>query len=129
MRISTPMLNQTAVNGILADEAQAAQTQQQLSTGKSINSPADNPVGEVQLLELNKVNSQNQQYISNGQSANTNLSLAMTALSQSNNTLQAIRDLVVQANSGTNTTSDLQDIATQATISALSDPTLPTWGG
>jgi flagellar hook-associated protein 3 FlgL len=111
------MLNQTAVNGILADEAQAAQTQQQLSTGKSINSPADNPVGEVQLLELNKVNSQNQQYISNGQSANTNLSLAMTALSQSNNTLQAIRDLVVQANSGTNTTSDLQDIATQ--ISAL----------
>jgi flagellar hook-associated protein 3 FlgL len=111
------MLNQDAVNGILAEESQVAQTQNQLSTGKSINSPSDNPVGEVQLLQLDNVNSQNTQYIANGQSANTNLSLEEQALSTSTTTLQSIRDLVVEANSGTNNASDLQDIATQ--ISAL----------
>jgi flagellar hook-associated protein 3 FlgL len=117
MRISTPMFNQVAVNGILADETQIVQTQAQLSTGKSINSPADNPVGEVQLLALNTTNSQNSQYISNGQSVNTNLTLEEQALSTSTTTLQSIRDLVVQANSGTNNAADLKDIATQ--ISAL----------
>jgi flagellar hook-associated protein 3 FlgL len=115
MRISTPMFNQDAVNGILSEEQQLAQTQAQLASGKSINSPADNPVGEVQLLQLNTVNAQNQQYISNGQSANTNLTLEGQALSTSTTTLQSIRDLVVQANSGTNNASDLRDIATQIT--------------
>jgi flagellar hook-associated protein 3 FlgL len=107
------MFNQEAVNGILSAEQQIAQTQDQLSTGKNINSPADNPVGEVQLLQLDTVNSQNTQYISNGQSANTNLTLEEQALSSSTTTLQSIRDLVVEANSGTNNASDLQNIATQ----------------
>src|SRR5580700_4188779 len=117
MRISTSMLNQDAVNGILADETQVAQTQAELSTGKSINSPSDNPVGEVQLLQLNSTNAQNAQYISNGQAANTNLTLEQQALTTSTTTLQSIRDLVVQANSGSNSASDLKNIATQ--ISAL----------
>jgi flagellar hook-associated protein 3 FlgL len=117
MRISTSMLNQTAVNGILQDQAALSKTQNQLSTGKSVNTPADNPVAAVQLLQLNNTNSQYQQYISNGQSANTNLTLEEQALSSSTTTLQSIRDLVVQANSATNSTSDLHDIATQ--ISAL----------
>jgi flagellar hook-associated protein 3 FlgL len=117
MRISTSMLNQNALNGILTDEAQVSQTQTQLSTGKSINTPSDNPVGEVQLLQLNSTNAQNTQYIGNGQAANTNLTLEEQALSTSTTTLQSIRDLVVEANSGQNTPADLQAIATQ--ISSL----------
>jgi flagellar hook-associated protein 3 FlgL len=115
MRISTSMLNQNAVNGILDAEAQASKTQAQLSTGKRINSPADDPVGEVQMLQLDAVQSQNGQYIANGQSASTDLSLENTALTTSTNTLQSIRNLVVQANSGTNSPSDLKDIASQIT--------------
>ena len=117
MRISTSMLNELAVNGIMQDQAALSQTQNQLSTGKSVNTPADNPVAAVQLLQLNNTNSQYQQYISNGQSANTNLTLEEQALSSSTTTLQSIRDLVVQANSGTNNATDLKNIATQ--ISAL----------
>jgi flagellar hook-associated protein 3 FlgL len=124
MRISTSMLNETAVNGIMQDEAQLSQTQNQLSTGKSVNTPADNPVAMVQLLQLNNTDSQYQQYISNGQSANTNLTLEEQALSTSTTTMQSIRDLVVQANSGSNSTTDLQDIATQ--IGALESQLLGT---
>jgi flagellar hook-associated protein 3 FlgL len=117
MRISTSMLNQNAVNSIMEDEQQLAQTQNQLSTGKSVNTPADNPVAMVQLLQLNNTNAQYQQYVSNGQAANTNLTLEQQALTTSTTTLQSIRDLVVQANTGTNNASDLKNIATQ--ISAL----------
>jgi len=117
MRISTSMINQSAVNGIMQDETALSTTQNELSTGLSINTPADNPVGEVELLQLDNTSSQYQQYISNGQSANTNLELENTALTSSTTTLQSIRDLVVEANSGSNSSSDLKDIATQ--ISAL----------
>jgi len=118
------MLNDSAVNGIMQDEAALSQTQNELSTGKSVNTPADNPVAAVQLLQLNNTQSQYQQYISNGQSANTNLTLEEQALSSSTTTLQSIRDLVVQANSSSNNSSDLQNIATE--ISALENQLLGT---
>src|SRR6185312_16841216 len=113
MRISTPMVNQLALNGIMQDQSALSATQEQLSTGLSINSPADNPVGEVQLLQLTAASSQYQQYTSNGQSATANLNLEQAALSSATSTLQSIQSLAVQANSGTNNTSDLQSIATE----------------
>ena len=94
MRISTSMLNQSAANGIMQDEAALAQTQNQLSTGKSVNTPADNPVAMVQLLQLDNTNSQYQQYISNGQSANTNLTLEEQRLIE--NSLTELRFRFVQ---------------------------------
>lgn len=113
MRLSTSMINDAAVSAILQDQASLARTQTQLSSGKSVNTPADNPVAAVQILALNNVSSQYQQYLSNGQSATTRLNLQQQALSDSTTTLQSIRDLVVQANSGINNTSDYQSIATQ----------------
>lgn len=113
MRISTSMLNGNAVSAILEDQSNLSHTQQQLSSGLSINNPSDNPVGAAQLLALDNISSQDAQYVTNGQTANTNLTLEQTALSSSTSTLQSIRDLVLQANSGTNSPSDLKAIATQ----------------
>lgn len=113
MRISTSMLSDSALNGILQDESALSATQNQLSSGENINSPSDNPVGEVELLQLTNASAQYQQYIANGQSANTNLSFEEQSLSSATTTLQSIRDLVVQANSGSNNTSDLSAIGAQ----------------
>ena len=113
MRMSTTMINEAAVNAMLQEQANLAKTQNQLSTGKSINSPADNPVAAVQILELTNSNSQVAQYVSNGQSANSRLTLQEQALSDSTTTLQSVRDLIVQANSGSNSPSDFKAIATQ----------------
>ncbi len=113
MRISSSMLNESAVNAILEDESELSQTQNELSTGLSINSPSDNPVGAVQVLELSATGNQYQQYISNGQSANSNLTLEENALSSATTTLQSVQSLLVQANSPTNSPSDQQSIATQ----------------
>lgn len=113
MRISTPMINQLALNGIMQDQSALTSTETQLSTGLSINSPADNPVGEVELLQLTAASSQYQQYLSNGKSAGTNLNLEEQALSSAGTTLQSIQSLVTEANNGSNSSSDLQAIATQ----------------
>jgi flagellar hook-associated protein 3 FlgL len=113
MRISTSMLNDAALNGILQAESQLSATQAKLSSGQNINFPADDPVGAVQLLQLNNASTQYQQYISNGQSANTGLSLEQNALSSTTTALQSVQDLIVQANSGANNPADLQAIATQ----------------
>jgi flagellar hook-associated protein 3 FlgL len=118
------MLNANALAGIEQDTSAISKTQNELATGKSINSPADNPVGAVQLLQLNNSSAQYQQYIANGQSASTNLNLEQTALSSATTTLQSIRDLVVQANNTTNSTANLQQIATQ--VSALESQLLGT---
>ena len=117
MRMSTSMINEAAVNAMLQEQANLAKTQNQLATGSSLNSPADNPVAAVQVLELTNSNSQVQQYVSNGQSANSRLTLQEQALSDSTTTLQSVRDLIVQANSGANSNSDFKAIATQ--ISSL----------
>lgn len=113
MRMSTSMINEAAVNAMLQEQANLAKTQNQLATGSSLNSPADNPVAAVQVLELTNSNSQVQQYVSNGQSANSRLTLQEQALSDSTTTLQSVRDLIVQANSGANSSSDFKAIATQ----------------
>jgi flagellar hook-associated protein 3 FlgL len=113
MRMSTSMLNETAVAAMLQEQSNLARTQNQLATGKSINSPADNPVGAVQVLELTNSNAQVQQYVANGQSAKSRLTLQEQALSDSTTTLQSVRDLIVQANSGSNSSADFKAIATQ----------------
>jgi flagellar hook-associated protein 3 FlgL len=113
MRMSTSMLNQAAVAAMLQEQSNLAKTQNQLATGKSINSPADNPVGAVQVLELTNANAQVQQYEANGQSAKSRLTLQEQALSDSTTTLQSVRDLIVQANGGTNSSADYKAIATQ----------------
>ena len=89
---------------------------QQLSTGKQINGPADNPAGysiaqrfETQINGLN-------QAVSNGNQAVSLVQTATGALQNQTNLLQQIRTIAVQAANGSNTTQDrqsLQNVVTQ----------------
>lgn len=113
MRISTSMLNDIALNGIESDQSALSKTENELSTGLSINSPSDNPAGEVQLLQLTAATTQITQYTSNGQSATSSLNLEQNALSSASTTLQSVQSLVTEANSGSENSSNLQAIATE----------------
>jgi len=112
MRVSTSTLNQLAVNAILDQQTALSTTQQQIATGKRILNPADDPVASVELLGLNAAQSQTQEYLANGQTVNTRLTLQEQALTDTTTTLQSVRDLVVQANVGSNNVADLKNIAT-----------------
>lgn len=119
MRLSTAMFNSSVVSSMLKDQAALAQTQNQMSTGKQVITAADNPTAAVGILTLTNANAQLQQYVANGQTASTRLTLQEQALSDATTTLQAIRDIVVQANSGTNSPSAYRALATQ--VQQLSD--------
>lgn len=113
MRISTLTFTTNAQSSMQALETALANTQQQLSTGKRIQSAADDPAGMARVNQYNVELAQSKQYSTNGDAATTNLQLEEQALSDASNTLQSARDLVVQANNSSLTTAQRQDIATQ----------------
>ena len=62
MRISTIQQFNSGVRGIQDNYANASRTQEQISTGKRILSPADDPVATVRLLQLSQESNKLQQY-------------------------------------------------------------------
>ena len=52
MRISSPQAFNNGVQGIQRNYANATRTQEQISTGNRILTPADDPVASVRLLQL-----------------------------------------------------------------------------
>ncbi len=113
MNISSVTFQNDALADIEAIEADMSQTQNQLSTGLQLQNAADNPVAMSQVNELNLQLSASQQYVTNGNAASANLTLEEQALTNATNVLQSAQSLATEANDGSLTSSDLQDIATQ----------------
>jgi flagellar hook-associated protein 3 FlgL len=111
--ISTLSFQNDAVNQMNALEQALSQTQTQLSTGITLQTAADNPVGMTQVNQLNTELSASQQYVTNGNLASSNLTLETQALTSATNILQSASSLVEQANNGSLTATERQDIATQ----------------
>lgn len=113
MTISTVTFQTNALDSMEALEAALSATQEQLSTGKSIQTAADNPTGMAQVNQLNMELSASQQYVTNGNLASGNLNLENQALTDATNLLQSARDLAVEANNAALSATQRQDIATQ----------------
>ncbi len=121
MRISTSSIYQQSVDAILRQQSALAKTQQQVATGQRVVSAGDDPVAAVQLQALTRLQSQQDQYTRNSNAAQDRLQLEEQALADSTTILQRIRDLALQANNATQTSTDRQYIATEvrARISEL----------
>ncbi|MCK9187596.1 flagellin [Acidithiobacillus sp.] len=89
---------------------------QQLSTGKSINNPADNPAGYAIAQRFQtQINGLNQA-VSNGNQGVSLVQTATGAIQNQTSLLQQIRTTAVQAANGSNTTQDraaLQGVVSQ----------------
>lgn len=97
MRISTSQIFQQGLNGILQQQARLSQTQLQLSTGKRINSPSDDPIGAARLQELERNIALQDVYDRNTSRTRQRLQVAETAVASSANVIQRVRELTVQA--------------------------------
>jgi flagellar hook-associated protein 3 FlgL len=113
MRISTLTFRTSALDQMQQLESDLATTQSQLSSGKKLQSAADDPVGMAQVNQLNAELSASQQYVTNGDAVGTNLKLEEQALTNATNVLQSARDLAVEANDGSLSVTQRQAIATQ----------------
>ena len=113
MRISTAAFSQQTIDLINDKTAQLAITQAQLSSGLKVNSPADDPVAAVHILQINQAIAQTAQYGRNADAANARLSNEDSTISNITNLLQRVRDLTVQANSGSADATSRAAIATE----------------
>lgn len=123
MRISTHSIYQQSTGAILQQQSALAKTQQQIATGKRVVSAGDDPVAAVQLQSLARMQAQQEQYARNAGAAQDRLQLEEQALGDSTTVLQRIRELTLQANTATTTSTDRQYIATEvrARIGELRD--------
>lgn len=100
MRISTLQAFNNGVNGIQRNYANATRTQEQISTGNRILTPADDPVASVRLLQLEQQQNVLSQYNSNLTAAKNSLTQEEVTLNSVNTVLQRVRELAVQAGNG-----------------------------
>ena len=100
-RISSIEQFQQGIDNILRQQARLNQTQLELSTGKKVNKPSDDPSAATQLLKLSALKSNTAQYDRNIDAARNQLELQESVLSNVGNVLQRVRELVIQANNAT----------------------------
>lgn len=111
MRISTQQIFERGLQQIQDVTAQQQKTQMQLSTGKKVLTPADDPVASTRILELNQELVLNGQYQRNIELADGRLKLQDSTLSGISNVMQRIRELAVTAGNGALSVDDLGSIA------------------
>lgn len=106
MRISSNQIFDRAINGVLDNQIGLSETQQQLSSGKKILNPSDDPVGAANVVRLTEELDQIEQFKRNNTILQNSLSQAETVLRNVTDTVNRARTLVVQAGNGINTEED-----------------------
>lgn len=111
MRISTNTMYDLGVAGIQQQTADLIKTQQQVSSGRRILSPSDDPVASARVLEVTQSQSLNTQYDTNTGSATSSLGLEDSILSSVGNLIQDVRTSALQAANTPLTDKDRASIA------------------
>jgi flagellar hook-associated protein 3 FlgL len=107
MRITQQMTAQTLLTNINSAMTQLDNTQQELSTGKKINQPSDDPYGTSLALQLNNQLSNLTSYSNNVTDGTGWAQAGNAALTDITNSVQRIRELVVEASNGTQSQTDM----------------------
>ena len=114
MRVTQSLEQTQFIAQIDALESNISTTQNQISSGLAFTTPAQDPAAAGRVDNYNQVLAQSQQYSANANAAQSGLNTEGTALAQVTSQLQSLRDLALEANSGTESSQNLAAIATQA---------------
>lgn len=110
LRVTSNMMNSQLLLNLNRNARTMNDTQLQLSSGRKINKPSDDPVGITYSLRYRAELSSNEQYTKNVDSALSWLDYNDTVLGHTGDVVQKIRELSVQAATGTNPQSALDSI-------------------
>lgn len=111
MRVSTTQIFRNGIGAIQDGQQSLARTQLQLSTGRRILTPSDDPSGAVQALQLRSAIEKTEQYQRNVNIAEQRLRLSETILTSVGEGLQRVRELAVQGNNASQTNETRRYIA------------------
>ncbi len=94
--------------------AELSRLQNQVAIGRRVNTPADDPIAAVHILELERAQSESEQFGKNSTLIQNRLNLEEQALADTGTILTRVRELTLQAsNIGTLNDSDRRSIATE----------------
>lgn len=111
MRVSTSDFFRQSVEAIGRQQNLALAVQNQLSSGKRLLTARDDPAGAAHGLSLDQSLSTNARYSSNTQLVAERLGLEENALAAASDTLNSVRERVLQGNGGTLSDADRKTIA------------------
>ena len=101
MRVSTLGSFANGLSAMQRLQAALDQTQRQISSGRRILTPSDDPLAAVRALEIRESIGRLEQFDRNANIANSRLAQEESSLGTVNNVLQRVRELSVQANNAT----------------------------
>ena len=113
MRISTGQIQQTMLGSLQSNYSQYGRLQMQMSSGKEILQPSDDPIGSVALLGLKKEQKSLTQYQDNISQVKTQLSQDEVLIGSMTEMLLRVQDLTQTAANGTNGTAELKAFAVE----------------
>lgn len=112
MRISTSMIYDRGVGAIQNQWKNILHTQQQVSTGRRVLTPADDPIASARALEIGQTKAVNGQFSVNIGYAGDAMKLLESRLQSAGDVLHYVRERAVQAGNGALAPEDLRYMAT-----------------
>ncbi len=113
MRLSSNTIYETGTNLMLQQQEALIKIQQQLSTGRRILTPSDDPISAAQALGISQAASLNEQYSVNRANANASLRLEENVLKEITSLLMDVHETAVSAGNATYTDADRKARATE----------------
>jgi flagellar hook-associated protein 3 FlgL len=112
-RITPAMVTASTLSDLNSSLGALERTTDELSSGKTILEPSDNPYGASQVIDLQSQLDGLSAYASNTQDGISWESTAGSAMSSMNEVVQRVRELLVQSGNGTYNQSDLNTMANE----------------
>jgi flagellar hook-associated protein 3 FlgL len=100
MRVSSNTFYDAGISAMQRQNAKLLQVQQQIASGKRMLTPADDPIGAAQALEVTQSQSINTQYGTNSGTANDSIALEESVLGSITSLLQDVKTVAVNAGNG-----------------------------
>ncbi|ETN93614.1 Hook-filament junction protein [Gammaproteobacteria bacterium MOLA455] len=122
MKVSTSQIFERATTQMAQQQSKVATMQTQLATGKQVLRPSDSPEQAGMIQRLSSALNRQDVYSSNLDAINSRLGAEEAALMSSEDIMQRVRELAVQASSDTMSVADRKIIASEVT--ALRDQLL-----
>ncbi len=111
MRVTQNMIDRNLIYSINDSYDRLSTLNQQISSGQRISTISDDVPGTTQVLRLQRQNDQIGVYMNNLSTADSVLSIATNSLANVSDDISRIKELAVQASTGTYTATDRQVMA------------------
>lgn len=112
MRISTQMMYDQNMRSVTSSQAEWLKSGEQMSSGKRVVNPSDDPVAAAQAVVLSQAQAQNTQYATARDFATQRVGLEDSVLGTVADVISTAQSKLIQANSGVLSDSDRSSLAT-----------------